>query len=635
MSGAVQSAVTDLKNEVAESNVDTIDTEDGIVVYPFNNEAVDIIIGLASELGQDNTTIRVVLVRDGAVTLKDELNSLFATSIDSPEYWFELRRTKAIQSYFAGLIEDGTIAGATLEMPVSETVDTTVDETADDFNDDTGDFEDDNDDFEEDFEDDTTDAITSENDTPVVTDEVVETTPVIDEHIADILADKVLPDLPVIDEVVNKRMQGDFVASRTVVERARQDMIANMTEKRQNAYAEAERVVRETKLDDARDAHDATISQIRDNFDADEAGLQATRQEQYADEKEQAKQAMLEAWSKQYDEDHMADFDAETQAQIDALSEASEAEIEVETNNYTEFVDATVHALAEDEANAVTYDEQFAQFEDVVRRESDKLFARAQELEDADVQAINEARQAQAEAEAKLDALQSQLDVIKATQDDTINALVTQKVSEITVQSNSQIAEMQARNKDLVDELQTERVKTQSLVRNIDSLNMQLSRASMPVYATPQPAPSEGTASLTSSDATEEVSEPVETVPERHGVARKIIPVAVGGLLVLLGAGSGAMLNQHNVTNNHKTVVKQTKASSDKSSVADSSATSSSTANATTSSAQEQSSSTSIVGTQLPVTLQDGSVVTVTADTETSGHYTDQSGNSHTIYFTR
>ena len=435
-----------------------------------------------------------------------------------------------------------------------------------------------------------------------------------------------LPELPIVDPVVNARMQVEYLEARSRVDRAHQDLLNRMVDKRQSKYDAVATDTRENKLHDAEQAHNETLARIADNLKADEASLQQARDEQYQNEKDIARQAMLEAWEKQYDIDHVDAFERETDEQKANLQdEANRAEAD-ENANYETFVAETVHALAESEADAVDYEPELQTYRQVVQAETDRLLARAHELEQGDVQAIQEARAKQAEAEARFDALQSQLDVIKSTQDETVNAQVTRKVSDITVASNTQIAELQARVKDLTDELQAERGKSLSLVRDVDSLNRQLSETQR--YVTNVPTGAQ--ASLTPSDTPEEPDNEELPVEEERVARRKWVPWAITAGVAVAFAGAGWSLGHHT---NQTPVATQ---SSSQQSVTHETSTSAIESQSSEANQSETATNQTVVaGTELPVTLKDGSVVNVTADTNTSGHYTDSDGNKHTIYFTR
>lgn len=620
LSGAVESAVTELKTEVANSNVLTVDTDEGFVLYPLNEEAVDLIADFASELGQDVTSVRIVIVTpDGQVVQNGALNASFADTLNSTLSWFELRYTSAIHNFLVDGIADGTLVGATLSLPEPEPE--FSDDTADTFTADDGDeFVDDT---PNDFVDDEPDEAGFE---PVeeATVPVEEAEPVsLPASVQSAIDSAELPELPVVDPVVNARMQVEYLDARSNVTRARQDLISRMVDKRQSKYDAVADDTRENKLRDAEQAHNETLARIADNLTADEASLQVARDEQYQTEKDIARQAMLEAWEKQYDLDHVDTFERETdeqKANLQAEAERAEAE---ENANYDTFVTETVHALAEAEADAIDYEPELNAYRQVVQTETDRLLARAHELEQGDVQAIQEAQAKQAEAEAKYDALQSQLDVIKSTQDETINAQVTRKVSDITVASNTQIAELQARLKDLTDELQAERGKSLSLVRDVDSLNRQLSESQRYASVAPTGTP----ASLTPSDTPEEPDDEELPVEEERVARRKWLPWAITAGVAVAFSGVGWSLGHHQVDQTPVAVQSSTQQTAKQ-------------ATSTSESAEQSQSSadtsqTIVAGTELPVTLKDGSVVTVTADTNTSGHYTDSNGNKHTIYFTR
>lgn len=618
LSGAVESAVAELKTEVANSNVLTVDTDEGFVLYPLNEEAVDLIADYASELGQDVTSVRIVIVTpDGQVVQNGALNASFADTLNSTLSWFELRYTTAIHNFLALGIADGTLVGATLSLPEPEpepefSVDTAdndaefVDDTADEFVDDEPD----------EFVDDEPDEAPA----PVVDVEPV----ALPDAVQSAIDSADLPDLPVVDPVVNARMQVEYLKARSNVSQARQDLLARMVDKRQAKYDAVATDTRENKLQDAEQAHNETLARIADNLTADEASLQQARDEQYQQEKDVARQAMLEAWEKQYDLDHVEAFERETDEQKANLHEEAKRAEADETENYDTFVAETVHALAEAEADAVDYEPELEAYRQVVQTETDQLLARARELEQGDVQAIQEAQAKQAEAEAKFDALQSQLEVIKSTQDETVNAQVTRKVSDITVASNTQIAELQARLKDLTDELQAERGKSLSLVRDVDSLRRQLSETQR--YQ--MPAPTGAQASLTPSDTPEEPDNEELPVEEERVARRKWVPWAITAGIAVAFAGVGWSLG-------HQTVDQKPVATQSSTQQTTSHETSASDVQSQASQTNADTSQTVVAGTELPVTLKDGSVVNVTADTNTSGHYTDSDGNKHTIYFTR
>lgn len=618
LSGAVESAVAELKTEVANSNVLTVDTDEGFVLYPLNEEAVDLIADYASELGQDVTSVRIVIVTpDGQVVQNGALNASFADTLNSTLSWFELRYTTAIHNFLTAGIADGTLVGATLSLPEPEpepefSVDTAdgdtefVDDTADEFVDDEPDG----------FVDDEPDEVHA----PVVEAEPV----ALPDAIQSAIDSAELPDLPVVDPVVNSRMQVEYLKARSNVTQARQELLARMAEKRQAKYDAVATDTRENKLQDAEQAHNETLARIADNLTADEASLQQARDEQYQQEKDVARQAMLEAWEKQYDIDHVEAFERETNEQKANLHEEAQRAEADETANYDTFVAETVHALAEAEADAVDYEPELEAYRQVVQTETDQLLARAHELEQGDVQAIQEAQAKQAEAEAKFDALQSQLEVIKSTQDETVNAQVTRKVSDITVASNTQIAELQARLKDLTDELQAERGKSLSLVRDVDSLRRQLSETQR--YQ--MPAPTGAPASLTPSDTPEEPDDEELPVEKERVARRKWAPWAITAGLAVAFTGVGWSLG-------HQTVDQKPVATQSSVQQTTAHATSESAVQSQTSQTNADTSQTVVAGTELPVTLKDGSVVNVTADTNTSGHYTDSDGNKHTIYFTR
>ena len=633
LSGAVESAVAELKTEVANSNVLTVDTDEGFVIYPLNAEAVDLLADYSSELGQDVTSVRIVIVTpDGQVVQNGALNASFADTLNSTLSWFELRYTSAIHNFLVDGIADGTLVGATLELPEPEAEAETEfsDDTADETFTVASDADPDGDTFVDDdtfIDDGVGDAPDAPVEAPVLEAKTVELPASVQEAIDS--AD--LPELPIVDPVVNARMQVEYLEARSRVDRAHQDLLTRMVDKRQSKYDAVATDTRENKLHDAEQAHNETLARIADNLTADEASLQQARDEQYQNEKDIARQAMLEAWEKQYDIDHVDAFERETDEQKANLQdEANQAEAD-ENANYETFVAETVHALAESEADAVDYEPELQTYRQVVQAETDRLLARAHELEQGDVQAIREAQAKQAEAEARFDALQSQLDVIKSTQDETVNAQVTRKVSDITVASNTQIAELQARVKDLTDELQAERGKSLSLVRDVDSLNRQLSETQR--YVTNVPTGAQ--ASLTPSDTQEEPEVEVDELPvEPERVARrKWLPwtVTAGVAVVLAGVG-GSLIGHQTSPEPTATQSSVTTQTSSKASQSDARETASSDTTPTSSSA---TSETVVAGTELPVTLKDGSVVNVTADTNTSGHYTDADGNKHTIYFTR
>lgn len=627
LSGAVESAVAELKTEVANSNVLTVDTDEGFVVYPLNAEAVDLLADYSSELGQDVTSVRIVIVTpEGQVIQNGALNASFADTLNSTLSWFELRYTSAIHNFLVDGIADGTLVGATLELPEPEPEAEAETEFSDDMADEAftvaSDADPDGDTFVDDdtfIDDGVGDLPEAPVDAPVLETKTVELPASVQEAIDS--AD--LPELPIVDPVVNARMQVEYMDARSRVDRAHRDLLTRMVDKRQSKYDAIATDTRENKLHDAEQAHNETLARIADNLTADEASLQQARDEQYQNEKDIARQAMLEAWEKQYDVDHMDAFEHETDEQKANLQdEASRAEAD-ENANYDTFVAETVHTLAEAEADAVDYEPELQTYRQVVQAETDRLLARAHELEQGDVKAIREAQAKQAEAEARYDALQSQLDVIKSTQDETINAQVTRKVSDITVASNTQIAELQARLKDLNDELQAERGKSLSLVRDIDSLNRQLSESQR--YASV--APTGTSASLTPSDTPDEPDNEELPVEEERVARRKWLPWAMTAGIAVAFAGVGWSLGHHQV--DQKPVAVQ---SSTQHTATQATSTSESTEQSQSSAGTSQ---TVVAGTELPVTLKDGSVVTVTADTNTSGHYTDSNGNKHTIYFTR
>lgn len=628
LSGAVESAVAELKTEVANSNVLTVDTDEGFVIYPLNAEAVDLLADYSSELGQDVTSVRIVIVTpEGQVIQNGALNASFADTLNSTLSWFELRYTSAIHNFLVDGIADGTLVGATLELPEPEAEAET--EFSDDMADEAltvaSDADPDGDTFVDDdtFIDDGVGDVPEEPvDAPVLETKTVELPASVQEAID--LAD--LPELPIVDPVVNARMQVEYMDARSRVDRAHRDLLTRMVDKRQSKYDAVATDTRENKLHDAEQAHNETLARIADNLTADEASLQQARDEQYQNEKDIARQAMLEAWEKQYDIDHVDAFERETDEQKANLQdEANRAEAD-ENANYETFVAETVHALAESEADAVDYEPELHTYRQVVQAETDRLLARAHELEQGDVQAIREAQAKQAEAEARFDALQSQLDVIKSTQDETVNAQVTRKVSDITVASNTQIAELQARVKDLTDELQAERGKSLSLVRDVDSLNRQLSETQR--YVTNVPTGAQ--ASLTPSDTPEEPDNEELPVEEERVARRKWVPWAITAGVAVAFAGAGWSLGHHT---NQTPVATQ---SSSQQSVTHETSTSAVESQSSEANQSETATSQTVVaGTELPVTLKDGSVVNVTADTNTSGHYTDSDGNKHTIYFTR
>lgn len=632
LSGAVESAVTELKTEVANSNVLTVDTDEGFVIYPLNAEAVDLLADYSSELGQDVTSVRIVIVTpDGQVIQNGALNASFADTLNSTLSWFELRYTSAIHNFLVDGIADGTLVGATLELPEPEPEAEAETEFSDDMADEAftvaSDADPDGDTFVDDdtfIDDGVGDLPEAPVDAPVLETKTVELPASVQEAIDS--AD--LPELPIVDPVVNARMQVEYMDARSRVDRAHRDLLTRMVDKRQSKYDAIATDTRENKLHDAEQAHNETLARIADNLTADEASLQQARDEQYQNEKDIARQAMLEAWEKQYDVDHMDAFEHETDEQKANLQdEASRAEAD-ENANYDTFVAETVHTLAEAEADAIDYEPELNAYREVVQTETDRLLARAHELEQGDVRAIQEAQAKQAEAEAKYDALQSQLDVIKSTQDETINAQVTRKVSDITVASNTQIAELQARVKDLTDELQAERGKSLSLVRDVDSLNRQLSETQR--YATNVPTGAQ--ASLTPSDTPEEPDNEELPVEEERVARRKWVPWAVTAGVAVAFAGAGWSLGHQTNPEPTATQSSVTTQTSSKASQSDARETASSD---TTSTSSGATSETVVAGTELPVTLKDGSVVNVTADTNTSGHYTDADGNKHTIYFTR
>lgn len=630
LSGAVESAVAELKTEVANSNVLTVDTDEGFVIYPLNAEAVDLLADYSSELGQDVTSVRIVIVTpEGQVIQNGALNASFADTLNSTLSWFELRYTSAIHNFLVDGIADGTLIGATLELPEPEPEAEAETEFADDMADEAftvaSDADPDGDTFVDDdafIDDGVGDAPDALVEAPVLETKTVE----LPASVQDAIDSADLPELPIVDPVVNARMQVEYMDARSRVDHAHRDLLTRMVDKRQSKYDAVATDTRENKLHDAEQAHNETLARIADNLTADEASLQQARDEQYQNEKDIARQAMLEAWEKQYDIDHVDAFERETDEQKANLQdEANRAEAD-ENANYETFVAETVHALAESEADAVDYEPELQTYRQVVQAETDRLLARAHELEQGDVQAIQEARAKQAEAEARFDALQSQLDVIKSTQDETVNAQVTRKVSDITVASNTQIAELQARVKDLTDELQAERGKSLSLVRDVDSLNRQLSETQR--YTTNVPTGAQ--ASLTPSDTPEEPDNEELPVEEERVARRKWVPWAITAGVAVAFAGAGWSLGHHT---NQTPVATQ---SSSQQSVTHETSTSAVESQSSEANQSETATSQTVVaGTELPVTLKDGSVVNVTADTNTSGHYTDSDGNKHTIYFTR
>lgn len=631
LSGAVESAVAELKTEVANSNVLTVDTDEGFVIYPLNAEAVDLLADYSSELGQDVTSVRIVIVTpEGQVIQNGALNASFADTLNSTLSWFELRYTSAIHNFLVDGIADGTLVGATLELPEPGAEVEAETEFSDDMADEAFTVASDADPDGDTFVDDDTfidDGVGDVPDAPVEAPVLETKTVELPASVQEAIDSADLPELPIVDPVVNARMQVEYMDARSRVDRAHQDMLTRMVDKRQSKYDAVATDTRENKLHDAEQAHNETLARIADNLTADEASLQQARDEQYQNEKDIARQAMLEAWEKQYDIDHVDAFERETDEQKANLQdEANRAEAD-ENANYETFVAETVHAVAESEADAVDYEPELQTYRQVVQAETDRLLARARELEQGDVQAIREAQAKQAEAEARFDALQSQLDVIKSTQEETVNAQVTRKVSDITVASNTQIAELQARVKDLTDELQAERGKSLSLVRDVDSLNRQLSETQR--YATNVPTGAQ--ASLTPSDTPEEPDNEELPVEEERVARRKWVPWAVTAGIAVAFAGAGWSLGHQHV--DQKPVATQSSTQQTASHETSESAVQSESSEANQS--ETATSQTVVAGTELPVTLKDGSVVNVTADTNTSGHYTDSDGNKHTIYFTR
>ncbi len=263
LSGAVESAVAELKTEVANSNVLTLDTDEGFVVYPLNAEAVDLLADYSSELGQDVTSVRIVIVTpEGQVIQNGALNASFADTLNSTLSWFELRYTSAIHNFLVDGIADGTLVGATLELPEPEA------EAEPEFSDDTADAftADDGDEFVDDtpadFVDDEPDDVGSNpvDETPVP---VAEADPIsLPASVQSAIDSAELPELPIVDPVVNARMQVEYLDARSNVTRARKDLVARMVEKRQSKYDAVADDTRENKLHDAEQAHNETLAEL-------------------------------------------------------------------------------------------------------------------------------------------------------------------------------------------------------------------------------------------------------------------------------------------------------------------------------------------------------------------------------------
>ena len=124
----------------------------------------------------------------------------------------------------------------------------------------------------------------------------------------------------------------------------------------------------------------------------------------------------------------------------------------------------------------------------------------------------------------------------------------------------------------------------------------------------------------------------------RHGGGIKKLTFTIGAVIVAGVVGSGVWVLTHSHSNDdHAPRTEQRHSSSTATSeTSDSQSTGSQTSETDQASSQSASSATSqssVAGQQIPVQLTDGSTVTVTADSDTVGHYTDSHGVKHTINF--
>lgn len=413
-------------------------------------------------------------------------------------------------------------------------------------------------------------------------------------------------ELPTFDEDTKNLLGSDLVVATAHIDEIRQKGILSIYESLQQSRNRELAQAKNNELAEAQKAHDNNVAQIKRNQEVKIEEIKRNLAQEYDKQKKKAGQTYLEDFYLEYDATHKNELNNLINLDTAPVKKETSEEIKIEDKNLNKYIQEVHKSVFNHITENVDCKEIVDNYKNVVKKEAQRLFAKAKE-----VNTKND------ELQKELDKARTTIAITKETFDAKVSAQVAQKVNAAALPYKKQLEEtIEAANTKVIEaQQQTEKERedkvllqkkydslheeSQKLISQVTELTKQINNRTTDKPLERDPSNFKDT-EMSSSHKNRENKKWTKYISY---LAIALVSIAFTIIISSLGP-----FNKSPSANTASVTQKENVAS-------------------------ESKQSSKIVPNTFTYTAKNGKKYAVIKDDETSGHYVDDKGVSHTVLF--
>ena len=386
--------------------------------------------------------------------------------------------------------------------------------------------------------------------------------------------------LPEFDDKTAQLLSKELTNAKSKLQDARSKTINEIYRVLKDAHDKETNTAKSGSIAEAEKAHDTNVQKIKDNCETQITRMSDQEHLDYQKRKEEAGKAYLAEFYANYDQDNLESLNNEIQAKADPIRNKAAEDIEAENQSLADYIENVNSSIFNHVTNHANVTKFIDDYKKTVSEEKTDLLAEAEKIKSENEDLKNQ-----------VENLRRALEYQRTTQDEQINAAIAEANRKWT----EELDEEHRKRRDIEKEAELQKENHENQLLENQKLSQQLI----------------------------EISHKNEAEQNKNAEKKQsnLIKVLIGtvGVFVafgtgILGYGISAATHHDNTPTAAQIVPSQT--STSQQSASDSS-----------------SASSSDVPKTFVYTDQNGKKHNVTKDDDTSGHYVDDQGKTHTVIF--
>lgn len=406
--------------------------------------------------------------------------------------------------------------------------------------------------------------------------------------------------IPDFDELTIKELQPSILQAKIYKAQLEQKSIMDIRNRLASEIENALKTVNEHALEDAQHKHHETLEIINKNKQNDILRIEDERYSKYESERERYVQAQIPNLRRNYDKENLPTYRHNLEIEIKEIENKATDSINREEDKFKSYVEKITNDTKERIIDEVDVTDIVSNFNKQIEEQNDSLLSEAELFVSQVEKATEKLSEEKERLTRELNDTKSKLDIQTSTESQRINSEIAMSVSakekELEQAHSKEVAELEKQINEMKKNIESEQKSRETLTESLNDKSKEVNNLKLLLQSSHN-----------------DINEENTTISKKSHIPSWAIGL---GLILLLTLGVSVGLNISSSLRAPATAISAP-----------------SVERTTESTISSESTKGLSIGDTFPYTTEKGDKVTVTVDSERSGHYTDKNGNKVTVVF--